>query len=104
MSQGATKAPGSSRKSELAGVCKKKMPKLPIVPKIEQIPDEEKIPGSYSFKLAAVSHKEGEKDHILHVCAHVWVSTRTCEPVVASRCSPFGVAVANEGNVLTCTD
>lgn len=37
------------------------MPKLPIVPTIEQIPNEEKIRGSYSFKLASVSHKEGEK-------------------------------------------
>lgn len=42
------------------------MPNFPIVPKIEQNPDEEKAPGSSSFKLPAVSHKEREKDHITH--------------------------------------
>lgn len=42
---------------------KKKKPKFPLFPKREQIPDEEKIPGS-SFKRAAVSHKEGKNPNI----------------------------------------
>lgn len=59
---------GPPRKSELVGVCRKKKPKFPIVPKIEQILDEEKIPGPSFFflKLAAASRKEGEKGHITY--------------------------------------